>query len=276
VTHREWTWARRRAGLGAALLVGTLFARSAAAQTATAPAAAPTDPQPNPGRPTVSTPATLTPVGYLQFENGLLVAHHSGEFSSQLSVNQVTKLAVHERLQIIVNWEPFARTRADGQATTSPGGLSAGVQAVLVPGGDSRPTVAVGYSHAIADGSTADIDIGSARQTAIFLVSDDVGGFHVDVNELVNDQHGDQARRTQHGETLSVSHPIGKITLTAELWRFSQPLLGGACAGSLWAISFPVGKTTVVDAGFNRGLTSTSTRWEAFAGFTVLLPKRVW
>jgi hypothetical protein len=31
-------------------------------------------PEANPGRPTVSTPATLTPVGYLQFENGGLYA----------------------------------------------------------------------------------------------------------------------------------------------------------------------------------------------------------
>jgi len=31
-------------------------------------------PEANPGRPTVSTPATLTPVGYVQFENGGLYA----------------------------------------------------------------------------------------------------------------------------------------------------------------------------------------------------------
>jgi hypothetical protein len=28
--------------------------------------------------------------------------------------------------------------------------------------------------------------------------------------------------------------------------------------------------------GFNRGLTSTSTRWEVFVGFTYLLPYRLW
>jgi hypothetical protein len=32
----------------------------------------------------------------------------------------------------------------------------------------------------------------------------------------------------------------------------------------------------VLDAGFNRGLTGTSTRWEIFAGFTYLLPGRLW
>ena len=38
------------------------------------------DAEANPGRPTVSTPATLTPVGYLQFETGVLGASHSPEF----------------------------------------------------------------------------------------------------------------------------------------------------------------------------------------------------
>ena len=46
-----------------------LFAQSAAAQSAATDA-----PDANPGRPTVSTPATLTPVAYLQFETGVLGA----------------------------------------------------------------------------------------------------------------------------------------------------------------------------------------------------------
>src|SRR5882724_4331542 len=37
----------------------------------------------NPGRPTVATPATLTPVGYLQFETGYLGAWNSPGVDSQ-------------------------------------------------------------------------------------------------------------------------------------------------------------------------------------------------
>ena len=48
---------------------------STAAQTET-----PEDPEANPGRPTVSTPATLTPAGYLQFETGGIAANHSPEW----------------------------------------------------------------------------------------------------------------------------------------------------------------------------------------------------
>jgi hypothetical protein len=47
-------------------------------------------PAANPGRPTVSTPATLTPVGYFQFENGVLGAITSPEFSTRVAINQIT------------------------------------------------------------------------------------------------------------------------------------------------------------------------------------------
>ena len=66
------------------------------------------------------------------------------------------------------------------------------------------------------------------------------------------------------------------MTIAAELWHFSQPLVGGNCAGSLWALSYPIRPTLIVDTGFNRGLTSQSTRWEFFAGFTYLAPHKLW
>jgi hypothetical protein len=37
-----------------------------------------------------------------------------------------------------------------------------------------------------------------------------------------------------------------------------------------------VRKNLVVDGGFDHGLTSTSTQWELFAGFSYLLPHRLW
>jgi hypothetical protein len=43
----------------------------------------------------------------------------------------------------------------------------------------------------------------------------------------------------------------------------------------LWALSYSVRKNLVLDGGFNRGLTSTSTQWEVFGGFTYLLPYKI-
>jgi hypothetical protein len=43
---------------------------------------------------------------------------------------------------------------------------------------------------------------------------------------------------------------------------------------SLLAPPYSVNRFLVLDGGFNPGLTSTSTRWEIFVGFTYLVPKR--
>jgi hypothetical protein len=83
-------------------------------------------------------------------------------------------------------------------------------------------------------------------------------------------------RRAQFGQTLSISHPMWKLTISGELWHFSQPFLNGHAVGNLWAVSHSVRKNLVVDAGFDHGLTSTSTHWEGFFGFTYLLPHRLW
>src|SRR3954452_19383539 len=81
-------------------------------------------PEANPGRPTVSTPATLTPIGYLQFENGGLYANKSTEVTHRLGINQVTKLTVVPRLQLLVLSEPFghaAEPIGDALAGNRPG-----------------------------------------------------------------------------------------------------------------------------------------------------------
>ena len=75
-------------------LIGACLGLLVLLPRATAQTDLPDQPEANPGRPTVSTPATLTPVGYLQFETGVLGATDSGEFSSRVGFNEVIKLSV--------------------------------------------------------------------------------------------------------------------------------------------------------------------------------------
>ena len=236
----------------------------------------PTQPVANPGRPTVSTPATLTPVGYLQFESGYQYAAGSPEFSSQSSLNEVIKLSLTRRIQLLAADGPFARSRVTGQSGNGTGGVSLGAQAVVYQGEGVRPTVALSYFRQVYGGDTPDIDIGSSTNSAILLLSADVKGFHYDTNYLFNEVVANNAHRMQFGQTLSVSHSLrGKFGLSGEIWRFSQPFLRSNAVGNLWALNYTLRKNLVLDAGFNRGLTRTSTRWEVFAGFTYLLPHRV-
>ena len=236
-------------------------------------------PEANPGRPTVSTPATLTPVGYLQFENGGLYAASSPEFGTRLGINQVTKFTVAPRLQLLVLSEPFvhaAGVTGDALPGNRPGEVFAGLQGVVLAGEGSKPTVSLSYIRRLYESPAPEIDIGTFRQSALFLVSDDLGGFHFDINGIFTEQAAGTVRRGQFGQTLSVSHPLGRFTIAGELWHFTQPLTNGNAAGNLWVLSYPIRKNLVVDAGFNHGLTSTSTHWEGFAGFTYVLPHRLW
>jgi len=245
-----------------------LFALRASAQS---PAGQ--EPEANPGRPTVSTPATLTPTGYLQFETGLSAANHSPEFSSRFAPNEVLKFSVHPRLEFLASSEPVVRYRAAGQTATGIAEVFLGAQTVISPGEGAKPTVAVSYFHRVYDGGAPEFDFGSPANSVLLLASADVKGFHYDANAMFNELVQGTVRRAQFGQSLTISHLLPhKFTLSGEIWHFTQPFLRGNAVGNLWAVSYAARKTLVLDAGFNHGLTDTSTRWEAFLGFTYLLP----
>ena len=87
------------------------------------------DPVANPARPTVSTPATLTPVGYFQFETGFLAAWHAPEVSYQGSFNEVIKFSVSRWIELLVASEPYAHSHATDGPTNGSGDVDLGVQA---------------------------------------------------------------------------------------------------------------------------------------------------
>jgi hypothetical protein len=225
----------------------------------------------------VSTPATLTPSGYLQFETGVLGASHSPEFSSRYGFNEVIKLSVKSRFELIAAAEPFVHYRANGASANGTAEVFLGAQAVVSRGERARPTIAASYFRRVYDGGTPEVDFGSPRNSFLLLASADVKGFHYDANAIFNEQTQDAVHRIQYGQTLSISHHVvGKLSASGEIWHFTQPFLRSHAVGNLWALGYNVRKTLVFDAGFNRGLTSTSTRWEAFIGFTYLLPHGLW
>jgi hypothetical protein len=243
-----------------------------------AQSAVPDIPVANPARPTVSTPATLTPVGYLQFENGGLYAEQSTEFSRRLGVNQVTKLAIDSRAQLLVLSEPFTHSTGAAVSGNRPGEVFAGMQVILVPGGEKRPTIAGQYLRRLYASPAPELDLGTFVQSATLLMSGDIQGFHFDMNGLLLEQQDDETkgRRLQFAQTLSISHPVAKFTVSGEIWHFAQPLIHSSAVGNLWSLSYPINRQFVVDGGFDHGFTATSTHWEGFAGFTYLLPSRLW
>ena len=100
-------------------------------------------PEANPARPTVSTPATLPPVGYLQFETGSLGAVTSPEFGTRIGINQVTKLAVTRRLELFTQSEPYVHSSNSrgGDKQIHPGEVWLGAKVVVLPADNVRPTI---------------------------------------------------------------------------------------------------------------------------------------
>ena len=274
---------RRSACVGwtLALVFATGAARRVAAQdqggAAQQPASEPEEPEANPARPTVSNPATLVPAGYLQFETGTLGATTSPEFSTRCEFNQVIKLAVSRRIQFAESSEPAVHYTLNGVSANGVGEVFLSGQVVLMPGEGAKPTLAASYSRRVYDGGAPELDIGSPLNSVVLYASADVKGFHYDANAVFNENVEGLVRRPQFGQTLSISHPLGRgFALSGEIWRFTQPFLRGNAIGNLWAISYAARKNLVFDGGFDKGLTGTSTHWEAFAGFTYLLPRRLW
>lgn len=235
------------------------------------------EPAANPGRPTVSNPATLPPVGYLQIETGTLGARESAEFSTYFEFNEVIKLAVSRRIELFEASQPVVHHTANGLSANGAGDVSLGAQFVLLPGEGAKPTLSASYLRRVYEGPAPNLDLGSAKNSVVLYASADVKGFHYDANVLFSEVLDGLVRRAQFGQTLSVSHPVGKgFGLAGEIWHFTQPFENGNALGNLWAVSYAARKNLVFDFGFEKGLTGTSTRWEAFAGLTYLVPHRLW
>jgi hypothetical protein len=171
--------------------------------------------------------------------------------------------------------EPLAISQSNDRTAVHEGEVFAGVQSVLFVGNESRPTVSISYVRRVHTSVAPELDVGTFRQSTSILLSEDLHGFHFDANAIFAEQMQGAVHRAQFGQTLSISHSLGKFTISGEVWHFSQPFEKGNTVGNLWAVSRALRKNLVVDAGFNRGLTKTSTRLEVLVGFTYLLPHRL-
>ncbi len=73
--------------------------------------------------------------------------------------------------------------------------------------------------------------MGTNRQSGTLLLSNDVSGFHYDANFIVTEQTEAGVRRAQYAQTLSISHPLKKFTISSEIWHFTQPYFKSECGG---------------------------------------------
>ena len=187
------------------------------------PPAVPTEvPEANPGRPTVATPAALTPPGYFQFESGVLAAWNSPGLSSQQEISEVIKFAISKRFELLASTSPYVHTSGASPSNGS-GDVDLGVQAVIHNGEGANPTIAVSYFGRAYDGGTPDLDVGSFVNSALLLLSADIKGFHIDNNYFFNEMEETDVRRLQTGQFSTLRHfpsvPISPCRLNSAIFR---------------------------------------------------------
>lgn len=208
-----------------------------------------------------------------------------------------------------------SRTNGATAGTNDSGDILAGAQAVLYNPPESSdqgvkedvhrhayvrsatPTVAMAYLNRVHSGTTPDVDLGSESRSLIAMFSGHAPGLdvHYDSNLIASEEEGDSGapggrtvRRAQFGETLSIDRSLGtpNLQFALEVYHFSQPLVHATARrqyvaranllDGLFALSYSLRPNLVLDSGFSHGFTGTSTRWQSFAGFTYLLPHRLW
>jgi hypothetical protein len=242
--------------------------------------AAPESKQPdltaNPGRPAMATSALLTPVGYAQFESGMLYATGSAQFSHRSAEEQTMRLTVAPSLQFILSSEPVAYSSTTQEELTQRGDAQVGAQMMLLPSHGVRPTISSSFLHLVKGGTASSLDIGGYANSALLMASADLGRFHIDDNVFLNETEG-AVRRAQWGHAVAVSHPVtSRVGATGELRHFTQPLTGGTGFSALWGANYSIRPNMVIDTGLVRGFTGTSTQWQVAGGVTYVLPRKIW
>lgn len=173
-------------------------------------------------------------MAYLQFETGGLGAVTSPEFGTRISINQITKLTVLPWLEFLVLTETYVHSSdSKGQdKQIHAGEVFLGTQAVIVPGSGKKPTIAVSFVRRLYESPAPELDVGTFRQSGTIRASDDLAGFHFDSNFIITEETEFGVRRAQLAQTLSISHPLKKFTISRNL-ALTQPYFNSNAIGNL-------------------------------------------
>jgi hypothetical protein len=112
---------------------------------------------------------------------------------------------------------PLVIGQSKDQTVVHEGDVFAGLQSVLFAGDESRPTVSISYVRRVHTSVAPELDVGTFRQSTSILLSEDIKGFHFDTNGILAEQVLGDVRRAQFGQTLSISHSLGKFTISGEV-----------------------------------------------------------
>ncbi len=227
-------------------------------------------PSVTPYRPSVSTPATLSAPGWVEFEAGVLRAR-GRESSQRDSLPYTLKLAFTPDWGLRVGGDAWVRQSDEmGQRISGSGDSSIvlkrrfavdDVSAFGLEGGATLPTGHRGISG------------GKASYSVNGIYSADLGSYHTDINLLGTRLGAADAGvgRTQVLWATSLSKALN------DQWGLVGELSGTRQRGVdsttqfLFAASYNVSKSITLDAGASRSLRSGVPDWSLFSGVTMFV-----
>jgi hypothetical protein len=248
------------------------FGAAAALCCATVFAQAPPDDQPSvtPYRPSVSTPAALSAAGWLEIEAGALHARGSGS-ERRDSLPYTLKLAFTPDWGVRLGGDAWVRqTDETGQRLQGGGDGSIVLKRRFAVNDFSAFGLEAGATLPFG---RRGISSGKSDYSLNAIYSADIGEYHTDLN-LVSTRIGAVDAGVSRAQTLWAASLSKALT---ERWGIVGELSGTRQRGTdgtgqvLFAASYAVTKTLVLDAGFARSIRSGVPDGSVFAGLTMLI-----
>ena len=253
-------------------LLAAVLVSCANASTAQAQAPAESPPSVTPYRPSVSTPAALSAVGWLELEAGVLRATASGS-ERRDSLPYTLKLAFTPDWGFRIGGDAQVRqTDSAGQRT--------------IGGGDS--SIVLKRRFAVDDNSAFGLEAGATIPTARrgigsgksdysvnAIYSADIGEYHTDLN-FVSTRIGVVVTGVSRSQTLWAASLSKSLNETwGVVGEFSGTQQGGqdSTRQFLFATSFNVSKSLSLDAGASRSIRSGVPDRALFMGATLLVAR---
>ena len=223
-------------------------------------------PAATPYRPSVSTPAQLSAPGWLEIEGGLWRQLGSG--AQRNSLPWTAKLAFSDDWGVRVGGEAWVRQTDELGQTLAGNGLTGvvlkrrfAINEQSAFGLELGATLPTGQSGIVSGKTDTDINA---------IYSADLGDWHIDLN-LTAIHLGAPDPGTSNLQTLwaaALSRPLNDaLGLVGELSGTHQSGAGSA-AQFLFATSYSVTKSLVLDAGVARRVSGGAPTWQAVAGLT--------
>jgi hypothetical protein len=256
------------------ILIGALLVTFAVigADRACAEKAAEEPPSVTPYRPSVSTPATLSAPGWLEFEAGGLSVRADGAVRRD-SLPYTVKLAFDPDWGVRVSGEAWvSRTDASDQRSSGLGDSSLVVKRRFAV--DEAQAFGLELGVSLPTGAAA-VGDATAAWSVNGIYSADLGVLHTDLNLAATRIGAPDAgvSRLQKLWAASLSGPLGpRWGLLGELSGTGQH---GASATSqlLVAATYNASRRLVLDGGFARSLRSDNAQTSIFIGLTALGPR---